>query len=107
MSEERATAIQNALIAKGYLSGTPTGHWDDASIEATRKLQGDNGWQTKIVPDSRALIKLGLGPEPLSGKPDGCDSHNAAGSYAGESTFDGRVAAPSVAPPPVIPQSML
>ena len=22
----------------------------------------DNGWQTKVVPDSRALIKLGLGP---------------------------------------------
>jgi hypothetical protein len=26
------------------------------------KLQADNGWQTKIVPDSRAIIKLGLGP---------------------------------------------
>jgi hypothetical protein len=26
------------------------------------KYQGDNGWQTKEVPDSRALIKLGLGP---------------------------------------------
>jgi hypothetical protein len=26
------------------------------------KLQADNGWQTKLVPDSRALIKLGLGP---------------------------------------------
>jgi len=22
----------------------------------------DNGWQSKIVPDARALIKLGLGP---------------------------------------------
>jgi hypothetical protein len=26
------------------------------------KLQADNGWQSKITPDSRALIKLGLGP---------------------------------------------
>jgi hypothetical protein len=26
------------------------------------KLQADNGWQTRIVPDSRAIIKLGLGP---------------------------------------------
>jgi hypothetical protein len=26
------------------------------------KVQADNGWQTKLVPDSRALIKLGLGP---------------------------------------------
>ena len=27
-----------------------------------QKLQADNGWQTKLVPDSRAIIKLGLGP---------------------------------------------
>jgi len=26
------------------------------------RFQGDNGWQTKVTPDSRALIKLGLGP---------------------------------------------
>jgi hypothetical protein len=28
-----------------------------------QKLQEDNGWQTRITPDSRALIKLGLGPQ--------------------------------------------
>jgi hypothetical protein len=33
------------------------------------KLQGDNGWQTKLVPDSRALIKLGLGPSTASVSP--------------------------------------
>ena len=27
-----------------------------------QKYQGDNDWQTKVLPDSRALIKLGLGP---------------------------------------------
>ena len=27
-----------------------------------RRYQGDHGWQTKEVPDSRALISLGLGP---------------------------------------------
>jgi hypothetical protein len=27
------------------------------------KFQADNGWQTKKVPDSRAIIKLGLGPD--------------------------------------------
>jgi len=26
------------------------------------KFQADQGWQTKLTPDSRALIKLGLGP---------------------------------------------
>lgn len=62
MSSERATEIQTALIGKGYLSGEPTGSWDSASVAAMQKLQGENGWQTKIVPDSRALIKLGLGP---------------------------------------------
>ena len=63
MGTERATAIQTALIERGYMTGEPTGTWDAASIAAMQKLQGDNGWQTKIMPDSRALIKLGLGPQ--------------------------------------------
>ncbi len=62
MSSERATEIQSALIQRGYLSGEPTGSWDSSSVAAMQKMQGDNGWQTKLVPDSRALIKLGLGP---------------------------------------------
>ncbi len=62
IDDERATQIQTALIKAGYLSGQPSGHWDAASEAAMGKLQGDNGWQTKLVPDSRALIKLGLGP---------------------------------------------
>ncbi len=60
---ERATAIQDALIRTHYLSGEPTGVWDQASKDAMLRYQADNGWQTKIVPDSRALIKLGLGPD--------------------------------------------
>jgi hypothetical protein len=28
------------------------------------RFQNDHGWQSKVVPDSRALIKLGLGPKP-------------------------------------------
>jgi hypothetical protein len=62
MPAERATQIQTALIEKGYLTGEPTGRWDDLTVAAMQKLQGDMGWQTKITPDSRALIKLGLGP---------------------------------------------
>lgn len=58
----RATQIQTALIKAGYLTGEPSGHWDTSSQAAMEKLQSDNGWQTKLVPDSRALIKLGLGP---------------------------------------------
>jgi hypothetical protein len=59
---ERALAIQQALVREHYLKGTPTGTWNQASEEAMRRYQADNGWQSKTVPDSRALIKLGLGP---------------------------------------------
>jgi hypothetical protein len=58
----RAREIQEALIRQHYLSGSATGKWDGATEDALRKYQGDNGWQNKTVPDSRALIKLGLGP---------------------------------------------
>jgi hypothetical protein len=66
IDDGRATQIQAALIKAGYLTGEPSGHWDAASEAAMGKLQGDNGWQTKLVPDSRALIKLGLGPSTAS-----------------------------------------
>jgi Spy/CpxP family protein refolding chaperone len=62
MDDERATELQEALIKSGYLAGQPSGHWDAQSEAAMAKLQADNGWQTKLVPDSRAIIKLGLGP---------------------------------------------
>ena len=63
MDAERATQIQSALIKSGYMTGDPSGVWDTETAAAMQKLQGDNGWQTKIMPDSRALIKLGLGPQ--------------------------------------------
>ncbi len=63
MPSERATEIQTALIKQGYLTGEPSGAWDAQTVSAMQKLQSDNGWQTKITPDSRALIKLGLGPK--------------------------------------------
>jgi hypothetical protein len=62
INSERATEIQQALIREKYLTGEPTGSWDARTQAALVKYQGDQGWQTKVVPDSRALIKLGLGP---------------------------------------------
>lgn len=62
IDSERATSIQEALIREHYLSGEPSGAWDQASESAMRRYQSDHGWQTKEVPDSRALIRLGLGP---------------------------------------------
>ncbi|PYX60895.1 MAG: hypothetical protein DMG76_01200 [Acidobacteria bacterium] len=59
---DRAQAIQEALIREHYLNGQATGTWNQASEDAMRRYQADHGWQSKTVPDSRALIKLGLGP---------------------------------------------
>ena len=59
---DRAREIQTALIRENYLSGAPSGEWDTQTQAAMLKYQADHGWQTKLTPDSRALIKLGLGP---------------------------------------------
>lgn len=63
IDSNRATEIQQALIREHYLSGEPTRKWDAATEAAMRKFQADQGWQTKLMPDSRALKKLGLGPD--------------------------------------------
>lgn len=59
----RAQEIQEALIREHYLDGSATGVWDTDSQRAMERYQADNGWQSKTVPDARALIKLGLGPD--------------------------------------------
>ncbi len=59
----RALEIQEALIREHYLDGEASGVWDDASQKAMERYQADNGWQSKMIPDARALIKLGLGPD--------------------------------------------
>jgi peptidoglycan hydrolase-like protein with peptidoglycan-binding domain len=59
----RATEIQEALIREHYLSGAASGNWDSTTQAAMQKFQSDQGWQTKLTPDSRALKKLGLGPD--------------------------------------------
>ena len=62
ITNERTREIQEALIRDGYLSGQPSGMMDSSTKDALVRMQQKNGWQTKIVPDARALIKLGLGP---------------------------------------------
>lgn len=86
---DRAREIQEALIREHYLSGDPSGVWDSRTQEALVRYQNDNGWQTKITPDSRALIKLGLGPDysqqqllNLPGQTDAVASASAGGSAA-------------------------
>jgi hypothetical protein len=60
---QRTLEIQQALIREHYLTGKPTGTWNDATQQAMQRYQADNNWQSKTTPDARALIKLGLGPD--------------------------------------------
>ncbi len=61
---DRAREIQTALIREHYMNGDPSGTWDASTQAAMQRYQADHGWQSKTTPDSRALIKLGLGPSP-------------------------------------------
>ena len=63
MAADRVRQIQAALIKNHYLTGKPDGRWDARTRAAMRNYQADHGWQTKLMPDARALIKLGLGPK--------------------------------------------
>ncbi len=62
IDSDRAREIQTALIREHYMQGEPTGKWDAATQAAMQRYQAAQGWQSKTTPDSRALIKLGLGP---------------------------------------------
>jgi hypothetical protein len=63
MEPGRITEIQQALIREHYLIGEANGVWDERSRTAMLKYQADQGWQTKLTPDARAIKKLGLGPD--------------------------------------------
>jgi hypothetical protein len=94
---ERATEIQNALIREHYLSGPASGQWDSTTETAMQKYQADHGWQTKLTPDSRALIKLGLGPHDAAQVPGASTTSAASSSSAaadsGHSAIPGTLAA--------------
>jgi peptidoglycan hydrolase-like protein with peptidoglycan-binding domain len=60
---DRIRQIQEALIREHYLKGEPSGKWDATTQQAMHRYQSDQGWQSKTIPDSRALIRLGLGPD--------------------------------------------
>ncbi len=96
MPTDRVIQIQTALIQHGYQSGEPTGRWDAQTAAAMQKLQADHGWQTRITPDSRALILLGLGPH--DGEPTATPvAGQAAGETAGQMAGANRAAAGSAA----------
>jgi hypothetical protein len=105
---QRAEEIQDALIRDHYLTGEPTGKWDQASEDALRRYQSDHGWQSKTVPDSRALISLGLGPShdhllnPESAMTTGPDvSHSVDSSPPAPVSHGPQTAPVSTSPAPV------
>lgn len=63
IDSDRVTQIQTALVRERYLSTEPNGQWDTTTQAAMQKYQADHGWQTHLMPDSRALKALGLGPD--------------------------------------------
>jgi hypothetical protein len=98
---ERIGEIQQALVKSGYLSGEPTGRWDDQTREAMRRYQADNGFPVTGLPEAKSLMKLGLGPHPL---PPDLDTSNVA-----KASVNGNAAAtpsaPAESPPPAQPNS--
>jgi peptidoglycan hydrolase-like protein with peptidoglycan-binding domain len=78
IDDTRASQIQDSLIKTGYLKGEASGHWDSQTEAAMQKFQGDNGWQTKLIPDSRAIIKLGLGPNQDASQSSSAGSSSAS-----------------------------
>ena len=65
LDPQRVTEIQQALIREGALNGPPTGQWDEATRDAMRHYQSNNGFAETGLPDAKSLMKLGLGPHPL------------------------------------------
>jgi len=60
---ERYKEIQQALASKGYLSGEPSGAWNQDSADAMRRFQQDQNINASGKIDSLSLIALGLGPK--------------------------------------------
>ncbi len=57
---ERVTEMQNALIKAGYMDGPASGQYDDATIEAMKQFQADNGLSQTGLPSAPLLKKLGV-----------------------------------------------
>jgi hypothetical protein len=105
IDSERAQSIQEALIREHYFNGEASGTWNQASEDAMRRYQSDHGWQSKTVPDARALIKLGLGPShdhllnPESAMTTGPDMPKAASLTPVSHSADPGAGKPSSANP--------
>ena len=66
IDSERAQAIQEALIREHYMTGDPTGTWNQASEDAMRRYQADHGWQSKERSRLARAHQPRARPEPRS-----------------------------------------
>jgi hypothetical protein len=62
-SQERYNEIQQALVARGFLTTPPTGVWDTDSIDALKRFQAEQNLPPTGKLTSLSLIALGLGPK--------------------------------------------
>ncbi|HXA51346.1 MAG TPA: peptidoglycan-binding protein [Candidatus Acidoferrum sp.] len=63
-SPERYHEIQDALVARGFLtSEQATGGWNDASVDALKRFQAQQNLESSGKINSLSLIALGLGPK--------------------------------------------
>jgi peptidoglycan hydrolase-like protein with peptidoglycan-binding domain len=59
----RISEIQEALASKGAFAGTPSGKWDDSTVDAMKKFQSSHGLDPTGKLDALTLQKLGLGSQ--------------------------------------------
>ncbi|HZS04261.1 MAG TPA: peptidoglycan-binding protein [Blastocatellia bacterium] len=57
---DRITQIQEALVRKGFLTGAPTGVWDDATYDAMKRYQISQRIDATGYPTAHSLKRLGL-----------------------------------------------
>jgi len=60
---ERINEIQSVLAQKGIYTASPSGKWDDSTVDAMRKFQASNNLRPTGKLDALTLQKLGLGSE--------------------------------------------
>jgi peptidoglycan hydrolase-like protein with peptidoglycan-binding domain len=60
-TSERITEIQQALAKDGSYSATPSGKWDDNTVDAMKKFQTTHALNPSGKLDALTLEKLGLG----------------------------------------------
>jgi len=68
-TKDRISEIQTALAKNGSYSGTPSGKWDDSTVEAVKKFQSAHGMNPTGRLDAPTLQKLGLGSSTMGVAP--------------------------------------